>query len=376
MKDELRSCTNCVLTTNDTNYISFDENGQCNYCNYYYSAYNKLGSFKEKEEWLSKKVKEMIVNRGSHGFDSILGVSGGVDSTYLAYWAKKNNLNPLVVHFDNGWNSELAVKNIENICAKLNFQLHTYVINWEEFKELQLAYFKAGVIDIEVLTDHAISSSLFQMAKKYKIKYVLNGNNLATEAIMPKDWVYDKNDWRNIKDIYSKFGKGRPLKSFPHTSFFQKLWNYWFLKLENIEVLNYIDYEKEKAKKIIKQELNWIDYGGKHYESIFTKFYQSYILPTKFNVDKRKAHLATLICSQQITKAQALEELKLPPYDKNVIASEMQYVLKKLGLSEQEFDTMMKEKPRSHDEFKNEKELWELYFKCISILKFGKRSNK
>lgn len=372
MNKEFKGCTNCVLTNLDTDYITFDEKGQCNYCNYYYSAVKALGDSDTKREWLEKKVVEMIKNRGSHGYDCILGVSGGVDSTYLAYWTKLNNLSPLVVHFDNGWNSELAVKNIENICSKLNLQLHTYVINWEEFKELQLSYFRAGVIDIEVLTDHAISSSLFQMAKKYKIKYVLNGNNLATEAIMPKDWVYDKNDWRNIKDIYSKFGSGFPLKTFPHTTFVQKLWNYWFLKLENLEILNYIDYNKAEARRIIKQELDWVDYGGKHYESIFTKFYQSYILPTKFKVDKRKAHLATLICSKQITKEQAIEEMKLPLYDRNEIAAEKEYVLKKLGLTENAFDLLMNEKPRDHGDFKNEKELWAMYFKFISILKFKK----
>ncbi len=190
---------------------------------------------------------------------------------------------------------------------------------------------------------------------------------------MPKDWVYDKNDYRNIKDIYKKFGSGVPLKTFPHTNFFQKLWNYWFLKLENLEILNYIDYNKEQAKQVIKSELNWIDYGGKHYESIFTKFYQSYILPTKFHVDKRKAHLSTLICSKQISKSQALEELKVPVYNVADIANEKEYVLKKLGLTDAVFDAMMKENPRSHDEFKNEKELWRLYFKCISYLKFWKK---
>ncbi len=184
---------------------------------------------------------------------------------------------------------------------------------------------------------------------------------------MPKDCVYDKNDWRNIKDIYSKFGSGYPIKTFPHTTFLEKLYNYWSLKLENLEILNYIDYNKEQAKQIIKKELNWIDYGGKHYESVFTKFYQSYILPTKFNVDKRKAHLATLICSKQITKVQALEELKLPVYDQKEIIAEKEYVLKKLGLTEREFDLLIKEKPRSHNDFKNEKELWNMYFKFISI---------
>lgn len=373
MNDKVKTCTNCILSEEDTKYISFDNNGQCNYCNYYYSAVGALGNTETKKAFLKNKIAEMIKNKGSHGYDCILGVSGGVDSTFLAYWAKQNGLNPLVVHFDNGWNSELAVKNIENICSKLNYQLNTYVINWEEFKELQLSYFRAGVIDIEVLTDHAIHAILYKIAKKYKIKYILNGNNLATEAIMPKDWVYDKNDWRNIKDIYSKFGRGKSIKTFPHTTFIQKQFNYWLFKLENLEILNYIDYNKESAKELIKRELRWIDYGGKHYESVFTKFYQSYILPVKFGVDKRKAHLATLICSKQMTRGEAHEILKLPVFDEKEIISDKEYVCKKLGLSETEFDNLMKEKPRSHSEFKNEKELWTNYFKFISILKFWKR---
>lgn len=372
---ELKSteCSNCILSDKDTKYITFDDKGQCSYCNYYYDTVKAMGNATEKREWLSRKVAEIIGRRGSHGYDCIIGVSGGVDSTYVAYWAKQNGLSPLVVHFDNGWNSELAVKNIENICTKLNYQLYTHVINWEEFKELQLAYFRASVIDIEVLTDHAITASLFQIAKKYGIRYVLNGNNMATEAIMPSDWIFDKNDWRNIKDIYSKFGKGHPIKTFPRITFFRKLYNYWFLKLEGIEVLNYIDYNKEEAKKIITKELNWIDYGGKHYESLFTKFYQTYILPKKFNVDKRKAHLSNLICSGQITKANALEAMKLPLYNDIEMESEKQYVLKKLGLSASEFDALMQEKPRSHYEFKNEKELWATYFKIIGLLKFWKK---
>jgi hypothetical protein len=275
----------------------------------------------------------------------------GVDSSYLAYWAKKEGLRPLIVHFDNGWNSELATENIRNICDKLGFGLNTHVINWEEFKELQLAYLKAGVVDIEALTDHAIMATIYQIAAKYKIKYTINGFNYATEAIMPKGWVFDKTDWENIKDIYRKFGNAKPIKSFPHVSFYRKLYYHWFLKLESIQVLNYIDYNKKDAKQIITKELAWRDYGGKHYESVFTKFYQAYILPVRFGIDKRIAHLSNLICSGQITRPEALEELKKPLYNADELRIEKEYVLKKLGLQEVDFDRFMQEKARRHDAF-------------------------
>ena len=364
------SCKKCVLDSECVNDITLDEKGICNYCNYHDTQMLRLGSDEEKHEWLNLKLAE-IVKKGKV-YNCLLGVSGGVDSTYLAYWCKQNNLKPLVVHFDNGWNSELAVRNIENICTILEFELETLVINWNEFKELQLSYLRAGVIDIEVLTDHAIYATLVKIAKKNNIKYILSGFNLATESIMPKEWVFDKGDWANIKDIYSQYGSKYALKTFPHISFFDKLYNYIFHQIETVQVLNYIEYNKESAKEIIKKELKWIDYGGKHYESIFTKFYQSYILPTKFNVDKRKAHLSSLICSNQITKNQALEVLGLPLFETKDIETEKDYVLKKLGLTEQEFNSMMSEKPRSHSDFKTEKALWENYFKIIRIFKFWK----
>lgn len=370
------TCTNCILSVNDTKFITFDSQGVCNYCNYYYTSIKKLGSSEDRKAWITNKIIEIKKKNKNRNFDCILGVSGGVDSTYLAYWCKENNLRPLIVHFDNGWNSELASKNIENICNILNFKLNTFVINWQEFKELQTAYIKAGVIDIEVLTDHAIYATLLMIAKKHHIKYILSGFNLSTEAIMPKDWVYNKLDWSNIKDIYGKFGNGTALKTYPHVTFYQKLYNYWFLKTESIQVLNYINYIKKDAKQVIARELNWVDYGGKHYESVFTKFYQSYMLPVKFKVDKRKAHLATLICSGQISKEEAIKELESPPFDTALIEDEKAYVLKKLGIPTADFDRIMKETPRLHTDFKTENELWEKYFKLISFFKFRRKKGE
>ena len=372
----MKSCSRCLLNTTNCKVITFNSNNLCNYCQYYDTVTTKLGNIEQKQTWIKNKIDEIKQKGKNKEYDCILGVSGGVDSSYLAYWTKENGLKPLVVHFDNGWNSELAAENIQNICNKLGFSLSTYVINWEEFKELQLAYLKAGVIDIEALTDHAIMATIYKIARTYNLKYTISGFNYATEAIMPKGWVFDKGDWENIKDIYKKFGSGKSISTFPHISFYKKLYYHWFLKLESIQVLNYISYNKTDAKKLITEKLNWRDYGGKHYESIFTKFYQAYILPTRFGIDKRLAHYSTLICSNQITKEQALIELKQPLYNENDLSREKEYVLKKLELNEKEFDQLMKEPERPHTTFKTETKLWKNYFKLLNILKFKFNSAK
>jgi N-acetyl sugar amidotransferase len=370
MNKEVVNCKVCLLNSSDSTVFNLDKDGVCNYCNYYASANANLGNADDKKRYIENKVSQMKAAGKGKSYDCILGVSGGTDSSYMAYWAKEQGLRPLVAHFDNGWNSELAAKNIENICKKLDFELQTIVINWPEFKALQLAYLKAGVIDIEALTDHAIYATITRIARDHKIKYTLSGFNYATEAVMPKGWVFDKGDWENIKDIYAQHGSGIPIKTFPHVSFWKKLYYHWFLKLETIQVLNYIPYSKQMAKEIITKELDWKDYGGKHFESVFTKFYQIYILPTKFGVDKRKAHLSNLICSGQLTRELALQELALPLYNDSDMIADKEYVLKKLGLSESEFDMFMKEKPRSHTEFRTEEKMWARYFKFVNILKF------
>lgn len=365
-------CSQCLLSSADTEVFSLDAEGICNYCNYYHKAVSSLGSPEEQSRWLAMKISEMKQNGKGKEYDCILGVSGGVDSSFLAYWAKQNGLRPLIVHFDNGWNSELAVKNIQTLCDKLGFALQTYVIDWEEFKELQLAYLRASVVDIEALTDHAIYATIYRIAKKYGIKYTINGFNYATEAIMPKGWVFDKTDFTNIRDINKHFGMRR-IKSFPHVTFMKKMWYARFLKIESIQVLNYIRYNKKEAKSLLINELGWLDYGGKHYESVFTKFYQAYILPVKFGIDKRKAHLSNLICSGQITKEEALRELEKPLYDPAVLKEEKEYVLKKLGMREFEFDILMQEKPRKHTDFKTQQKLWDSYFRLIKMLRPWKK---
>lgn len=245
------------------------------------------------------------------------------------------------MHLDNGWNSELAVNNIRNIAKIFDFDLYTYVINWNEFRDIQVAYLKASVVDIEAITDHAIISALYKTARKFGVKYVLSGENIVTEGILPPNWVHNKSDFMNIKAIHKRLGTLR-MKTYPHLSLFSWLFYSHIIKIQVIKLLNYLNYNKKAAKTIIKEQLDWRDYGGKHHESLFTKFYQSYILPEKFKIDKRKSHLSTLICSGQITREQALSEMSLPVYDENSLIEDKKYVLKKLELSEKEFENIMK----------------------------------
>ncbi|THU41521.1 N-acetyl sugar amidotransferase [Niastella caeni] len=346
----------CALSVMDTIAdpdISFDENGICNYYYDYKEAAAKLPKPGQREEELDRLVKKIKEDGKGKKYNCIIGLSGGVDSSYVAYLTRKYDLNPLAVHLDNGWNSELAVSNIENIIKKLNIDLYTLVVDWDEFKDIQLAYLRASVVDIEVVSDHAIFSTMYKLSRQYNIPYILSGTNVVTEHTMPRSWLYSKMDFRNLKDIHNRFGK-RKIKTFPTLPFWKFIYFNAVLRLQLISVLNYMDYNKKEVKKIIASELNWRDYGGKHYESIFTKFYQAYILPVKFSIDKRKSHLSNLIFSGQITKEEAMQELQLPLYKEDELAEDMSYVIKKFQLTQQQFDEMMKMPPQPHQVFKSD----------------------
>jgi len=356
-----QQCTLSVMDTIADPDITFDEKGICNYYYEYQKAAKEnvfTGEAGEKSiEQLVNKIKEA---GKSKPYDCIMGVSGGVDSTYVAYLAKKHGLRPLAVHFDNGWNSELAVKNIENLVSKLDIDLHTLVINWEEFKDIQLAYLKASVIDIEAVTDHAITGTISTLAKKYDIKYSLTGSNVVTELIMPPSWIFNKSDHINLQDIHKKFGT-IPLKSYPIYNTYLKKYTHNVIRLESVALLNSVPYNKQEIKDFIQKELAWRDYGGKHYESIFTKFYQAYILPVKFKVDKRKPHLSTLIFSGQITKEEALAELEKPLYDSNEFRHDYDFVLKKFGLTSNEFEDLMCLPVKDHRDYKTEISIYQRF---------------
>jgi len=345
--------------------IVFDKNGVCNHCHEFNKNIIKYRYRENKEQKNLKTLGDRIKSRQKGEYDSIIGLSGGVDSSYVAYLAMKMGLNPLCVHFDNGWNSKIAVKNIKNIINVTGFDLSTYVIDWLEFRDLQRSFLKAGVIDIEMLTDHAITASLFKIGKNMGIRTVLSGANYTTEHGMPKSWVWSKMDLRNIKSIHKKYGD-ISLKSFPSMSTLR--WRLiQYLGIGGTiyeEPLNLINYRKTDAMDTLKKVFKWQYYGGKHYESVFTKFYQAYILPTKFGVDKRLSHLSALIRNGEISRDEAIVELNQPIYNENVLLKDKEFILKKLGFSENEFYAIMSRLPVSHDNFLTD----QMYMKYLTTL--------
>lgn len=335
-------CTKTVMDTISDPDIVFDENGVCNY---YHEFKEKLkirvpplAEGKKELEALVAKIK--AAGKGKK-YDCIIGISGGVDSTYTAWLVKELGLRPLAVHLDNGWNSELAVKNIENILNKLNIDLYTEVLDWEMFKDLQLSFLKASTPDGEIPTDHAILAILYQMADKFGVKYIVSGMNFRNEGMLPPSWARGYLDWKYISSVQKKFGK-QSLKSFPHFSIAKFIYYNLIKKIRSVSFINYIDFNKEEAMKLIQDKLDWKYYGGKHYESIYTRFYQAYILPEKFKIDKRKAHLTCLLISTgEITREQALEILKTPTADPKMLEDDLEYLLKKLDITRQDFEQIM-----------------------------------
>lgn len=355
---EYQICTRCIMDTSDPE-IKFDENGYCNHCTSALEL-SKTVWFPNAEG--ERKLDEIVLKIKKEGknkeYDCIIGLSGGVDSSYLAYLAVKNGLRPLVVHIDCGWNSEMAVKNIENIVTLLNLELHTLVVDWEEMKNLQLAFFKANVANQDVPQDHAIFAGLYSFAVKNKVKYVFTGSNFATESILPSAWGYNALDYRHIKDINRKFGKRR-LKQFPRVTFFKRYIYFPIIKrMKIVKPLNLVRYNKDHAISILSEELGWRYYGSKHHESRFTKFFQAYYLPVKFGYDKRRAHLSSLIVSGFISKEEALKEIQNPLYNSTEIDSDKEYIAKKLGISVNELEDLIKHPNKSYLDYKSNEKLF------------------
>lgn len=327
--------------------IAFDDRGVCNHC----FAYDELVRTRVfTGETAETRIREMVakVRRGNEGnrYDCVIGVSGGVDSSFVAYKVKKLGLRPLAVHLDNGWDSELAVKNIENLLKIFDIDLYTEVLDWEEFKDLQLAFLRSSTPDSEIPSDHAIFATLSRMAHKVGVRYIIAGMNIRTESHLPKSWSQGHWDWRYIKSVHKRFGTV-PLRSFPHMSFLESR----RLPERIIEILNYVDYVKADAMQILQRDLGWRYYGGKHYESIYTRFYQGYILPKKFGFDKRRTHLSSLICSGEKTRAEALRELEEDSYPADMQIADRDYVTKKLGITYEEFEQIMQAPPRTYWDF-------------------------
>lgn len=364
-------CSKTVMDTIGDPDISFDENGVCNY---YYEFKEKLKVRVPPTEEAFKKLKSIIsaIKKSGKGkqYDCIIGISGGVDSTYTAYLVKKLGLRPLAVHLDNGWNSELAVKNIENILNKLEIDLFTEVMDWEMFRDLQLSFLKASTPDGEIPTDHAILAILYKIAAKYGVRYIISGMNFRNEGMLPPSWARGYLDWKYIRSVHKKFGT-QSLKTFPHLTIASFLYFNLFKRIRSLSFINYIDFKKEEAMKIIQEELGWKYYGGKHYESVYTRFYQAYILPRKFNIDKRKAHLTCLIISsKELTREMALEMLKEPTADPKLMEDDREYVIKKFNISPTDFDTIMTAPVKTILDYPNNHKL-EMSFRRL-LLRFRK----
>jgi len=366
------------MDTSDSK-ISFDSKGVCDHCNRFYKEI--LPNWHtDKKGWddLQKKIDKIKKEGEGKDFDCIIGMSGGADSSYLLYIAKeKLGLRPLVFCVDTGWNTELAVNNIEKMVGKLGLDLHTVVIDWQEMRDLQLAFFKSGVPHIDSPQDHAIFATMYNFAEKHKVKYILTGANYSTECIRnPIEWMYYQSDVTQLKDIHGKFGE-RPLINFPITNI---LWHKVYLRyIKGIRVvtpLNYIPYVKKEAVNFLIDNFGWQTYPQKHFESVFTKFYEGYWLPKKFGYDTRRVQFSSLILTNQMTRKDALEELAQPSWDEKTINQDIEYIAKKLGVSVDELLGYMKAPNKSYKDYKSQESIYStgaMIMKLLGLGRGGKR---
>jgi len=354
---EYKICKKCIMdTTSDPNLI-LDDKGVCNYCHSYDIEYQKRIPLKSQDNHQLKALFDKIKEDGKgKEYDCIIGISGGVDSAYLAHLAHQYGLRVLAVHVDGGWNSETAVQNIEKICNKLNFDLYTIVIDWTTMKELQRAYILSGVANQDVPQDHCFIAGINSQIKKFGIKYILNGSNIATEGILSTAYQYTARDWINIKDIYKHFGRGKiSLKKYPHCNTLDNLLrSVGISSIKAVFPLDYIDYSKKYAMEVLEREYGWKYYGGKHYESRFTKFFQEVFLPQRFGWDKRRDHLSSLVVGGEMTRNEALKEIEIAPSSETDLKDELEYVLKKLDISMEEWEQMLNSPIKDAREFKNQ----------------------
>lgn len=340
-------CKRCILDTT-VNDIWFDNQEECKYC----KIHDELEKLHPLGPGLEKELNEMVLKIKKAGsnkqYDCIVGVSGGRDSTYTLLVAKKLGLKPLAVHFDNGWNTDISVRNIKKACEKLDVDLYTVVADWEEFKDLQVSFLKSSTPDADIPTDYAIYSVLYNIANKEGVKYILNGHSFRTEGTSPISWTYM--DPLYVKNVHRKFGKIKKIKSFPHMSVIKLQYLVFIKGVREFRLMEFIDYNKKKVDVVLKEELDWEYYGGHHHENHYTKFFQSYYLPQKFNIDKRKTELSALVRSGQISREEAIKEIEASPY--HYEQETVDYVINKLEIPSEEWDKIMKSPVKSHDEYK------------------------
>ncbi len=366
---EYQICSNCIMDTTDP-LISFDERGWCDYCNNYHK--NILPHWHTDERGI-KELQPLIDRIRKEGknkpHDCLIGLSGGVDSSYVAYIAKvKFGLRPMLFHVDAGWNSQEAVNNIEKLVDGLGLDLYTEVIDWEEMKDLQLAFFKAQVPHIDTPQDHAFFAGLYNFAAKNGHKYILTGANYSTECVRePLEWHYHASDLRQLRDIHSKFGT-RPLKTFPTADIFKfKLYYRIFKGVQVVKPLNYVPYIKATAMKELSDLFGWQTYPYKHYESRFTRFYEGYWLPTKFGFKKHRAHYSSLILTGQMSREEALIRISKPAYDVETIAQDFEYIAKKLGIATEELRKLMDGQNKTYRDYKSRMSLIDLGARFLTL---------
>jgi N-acetyl sugar amidotransferase len=337
--------------------ITFDDKGVCSHCHSFENIIESQNYRKKRNEGELERLVRAIKEGGKgKDYECIIGVSGGVDSTYTAYITKKLGLRPLAVHLDNGWDSELSVNNIEKTLKVLEIDLYTHVLDWEEFRELQLAFLRASTPDSEIPTDHAIHAVLYQTAKRVGVQYILGGTNTATEGGGVPAWSQGHADWKYIRSIHQIYATTR-LKSFPHLTPIKFLSYAMINKIKWINLLDYVNYQKKDAQKILKDKLCWKDYGGKHYESIYTRFFQGYILPRKFGYNKKRLHLSSMVWSGQISRGQAVEEIGRNDYPLELQEQDREFVIKKLQISPDEFEMIMFSAPKTFWEYPSYKKV-------------------
>ncbi len=356
-------CTRCVMDTTDPD-IVFDAQGICNHCTAFLERLQSRGYVKGKSEALFQEYAEVIKSYGKgKPYDCIVGISGGVDSSYVAYMCKQYGLRALLMHMDNGWDTEIAVSNIKSVAKALGFDYQSYVLDWEEFREIQLAFLKSSSVDLEMPTDIAIPAAIFEVAARHDIRYIISGGNLTSEGILPLQWGYHPyKDMKLYEHIVRKYGKMR-IKKVPTIGLLKESKYRFVNKIKNLSILNYLNYDKDAAKKFLMEHLGWKDYGGKHHESKITAFWQGYVMNKKFNMDYRRATYSSQICTNQLTRDEALEKLKLPPYDEEKIKEDKKYVAKKLGIKVEELEKYLSLPPKTYVDFPNNKTLIERCYK-------------
>ena len=366
-------CQRCVMDTTDPD-IVFDGKGNCNHCNNYFEHLTPQSYQGSKSDQKLKDIIATIKNSGSSKkYDCVIGISGGVDSCYTAYLAKELGLRALLVHLDNGWNSDISVRNIQKICTALDFDFETVVLDWQEFKQIQLAFLKSSLVDLEMPTDLAIPAALHQVAAKYGVKFIFSGGNYVSEGILPLQWGYHvMKDTKLYNHIVRTYGTIKR-KKIPVFGISQETYYKLVKGIKSVYLLNYVPYNPSEAKRFLETEFG-CDYSiGKHHESRYTRFWQSYIMPTKYNFDYRKATLSNQICSNQTTRENALIKLQESPYVGLDIEKERAYICKKLGISIEEFETIMKAKPLTYKDFPNGEKWINFTFKVYKFLFPNKR---